>query len=267
MPDLFPSVSVFVASALVVAAAQLIYASVGFGAGLFSVAILAMILPDLAGAVATLFLLILVTEVTVLLHAWRHARVRLLLGLLPTTAVGTWLGTELLVGADVAALKRLLGVVVMGAGAWFLYSEGSLHSVPGGEGAASAGEARSVGAPSIWASLPTGLLAGMLGGLFGTGGPPVIILLKTYRLGKSAFRSNLLWYFFLMSLIRGTAYLQAGVLTKRELTAAACLLPASVAGALLGMVVHRRIEEERFAMAVSVLLVLLGGLLAVGGGR
>ena len=267
MPDLFPNVGIFVVCALVVAGGQLIYATVGFGAGLFSVAILAMILPDLSGVVATLFLLILVTEVWVLLHAWRHARMRLLLGLLPTTVLGTWLGTELLVGGDMADLKRLLGLVVMGAGAWFLYSERKPGGVLEKEPPTAAGAAKSPDTVKIWVSLPAGLAAGVLGGLFGTGGPPVIILLKAYRLGKSAFRSTLLWYFFLMSIIRGTAYLRAGVLTERELIAAAYLLPASVAGALLGMVLHRRIQEVSFAVAVSVLLILLGGLLAVGGGR
>ncbi len=65
MPELFPSVTVFVLCGLVVACAQMIYATVGFGAGMFSIALLAMLLPDLAGAVAALLLLTLVTEVWV----------------------------------------------------------------------------------------------------------------------------------------------------------------------------------------------------------
>ena len=111
MPGLFPDMTTFVLCALVVAGAQLIYATAGFGAGMFSIALLAMILPDLGPAVATLYVLTFLTEVWVLLHAWRQAKARLLLGLLPTTMLGMWLGTELLLLGNVAWLKRVLGVI------------------------------------------------------------------------------------------------------------------------------------------------------------
>ena len=108
----------------------MIYATVGFGAGMFSIALLAMLLPDLGATIATLFILTLVTEVWVLCHAWRQAKVRLLLGLLPTTAAGMWLGTELLAGEDASGLKRALGAVIVMAGAWFLYEERRRKAAP-----------------------------------------------------------------------------------------------------------------------------------------
>ena len=176
MPELFPDTTTFVLCALVVAGAQLIYATAGFGAGMFSIALLAMILPDLGPAVATLYVLTFLTEVWVLLHAWRQAKARLLLGLLPTTMLGMWLGTELLLLGNVAWLKRVLGVVVTAAGAWFLYDQ---RRRPGRPGTAAADGHQADSPPPRgkrgWLSLPVGLAAGTLAGLFGTGGPPVIL--------------------------------------------------------------------------------------------
>jgi uncharacterized membrane protein YfcA len=118
-----------------------------------------------------------------------------------------------------------------------------------------------------WVSLPVGLASGVLGGLFGTGGPPVIVLLKGHRLDKGAFRATLLWYFLLMSFVRGASYLQAGILTGSEAIAALWLLPPALLGVLAGMIAHRRISEQRFATVVSLLLMLLGALLMIGVGR
>ncbi len=92
MPDLFGNLPSFVACALIMAGAQLIYATVGFGAGMFAVALMAIVLPDLTDAVVVLLILTFVTEVWVLIRAWRLARTRLLGWLAPGMAVGLWLG-------------------------------------------------------------------------------------------------------------------------------------------------------------------------------
>jgi uncharacterized membrane protein YfcA len=268
MPELFPGVVSFVLCALVVAGAQFIYATVGFGAGMFSIALLALILPDLADAVAILLVPTVVTEVWVLARAWRAARLRLLLALLPTMVVGMWLGAELLATGDVAWLKRALGIFVFAAGSWFLYQElrgdlTAIHEQPDDDSPPSVPARRRV----LWVSLPTGLISGVLTGLFGTGGPPVIILLRGYRLSKGVFRSTMLSYFLIMSVVRAANYIPRGLLTLHELNAALWLLPATLLGAILGTVVHHRISERQFGIAVAVLLIFLGVTLAIGGGK
>ncbi len=264
MPELFPTMMSFVLACLVMLAAQLIYATVGFGAGMFSIALLAMLLPDFTGSVAVLLLLTLVTEVWVLLHAWREAKMRLLLGLLPAMAVGLWLGTETLVSADPTDLKRGLGVFIAAAGAWFLYRERGASANGSNDGECSSTASANRVAAIGWCAV-TGLTSGVLGGLFGTGGPPVIAFLKQHSLAKGAFRATLLSYFMAMSVIRAGAYVRAGVLTTDILHAGLWLLPASLIGTVLGMVVHRRISERSFGLAVSVLLIALGLALLVGG--
>jgi uncharacterized membrane protein YfcA len=259
MPGLFPDLLAFVLSALVVAGAQLIYATVGFGAGMFSIALLALVLPDLSGTVAALWLLTFVTEVGVLAVAWREARLWLLIELLPTTIVGLWIGTAVLTAGDVGGLKRLLGAVVLVAGTWFLHEQ----RVGGARRDANSGQRRAGG----WWAIPAGLASGTLAGLFGTGGPPVIVFLRAYRLEKGGFRATILWFFLMMSLIRGAAYWRAGLLDGGALLAAAWLLPASLAGMGAGLLVHRRLSERGFGFAVASVLMVLGGVLLATGGR
>ena len=112
VPELFPDGPTFALCSLIMIGAQLLYAAVGFGAGMFSITLLAMLLPDLAGAVATLFLLTLVTELWVLSKAWRKGNVRLLFGLLPSTVIGMWIGSQLLVTGPV--LLRYCNAALVG---------------------------------------------------------------------------------------------------------------------------------------------------------
>ncbi len=267
MPELFPDTTAFVLCSLVVAGAQLIYATVGFGAGMFAMALLALLLPDLAGAVATFMVLSLVTEVWVLRHSWRHARPWLLAGLMPSMVIGLVIGAKLLAGGDVLWLKRVLGVVVLGAGLWFLREERVRRAAQESPPPAERGQDRAARPAKSWLSVPAGLASGTLAGLFGTGGPPVIVFLHGHGLDKSAFRATLLWCFLLMGGIRSGVYAYEGLLGMGELRAALWLLPATVAGAALGMAAHHRISERRFAVAVSVLLIFLGFMLLVGSRR
>lgn len=269
MPELFPTVPLLLASVAVMAAAQMIYATLGFGAGMFAVSLLALMLPDLRGVVVVLLILTLITETWVLAFHWRRARFDLLLWLIPTTGAGLWIGTRLLVVADVGVLKRWLGLVVLAAGAWFLVARTRARQR---EDAGASHRPQPL-APSAkrltlraLVSLPVGLAAGVLGALFGTGGPPVIVFFRAYGLDKRSFRATILMYFFTMSALRAATYLQVGLIDTRALHAAAALLPGSLIGVGLGFLIHRRLSEQHFASGVSALLIVLGALLAAGGG-
>jgi uncharacterized membrane protein YfcA len=262
MPDLFGNLPCFIICALIMAGAQVIYATVGFGAGMFAVTLMSLVLADLRGIVVVLLIPTLATEVWVLARNWNRARIRLLGWLVPGMAVGLWVGTRVLDTTDVGLLKRFLGLVVVGAGLYFLLEQRGRqlgqHVVT------------SQGHPTrraSWISLPVGLLSGGLGAMFGTGGPPVIIFLRASRLDKAAFRSTLLMYFLLMSLLRTGTYTTAGLVTVDRALAGALLLPSSFVGIIIGMIIHNHISERVFSQVVSVLLVILGALLVAGAGR
>lgn len=262
MPDLFGSLLTYIGCALIMAVAQLIYATVGFGAGMFAVSLMALLLPDLTGIVVVLLVLTFITEVWVLTRSWRQVRFRLLSWLVPGLAVGLYLGTRILVSTDIGLLKQLLGILVSGMGLYFV-----MQGKDANDGQRPARCESRLSATASWLSLPIGLLSGTLGAMFGTGGPPVIIFFRACRLDKTAFRSTILMFFLLMSLLRAGTYATADLFTVDRILAAALLIPGSLAGTVVGTLIHDRISEDHFRRVVSMLLVVLGALLVAGAGR
>ncbi len=268
MPELFPDVLTLLTCMLIVACAHLVYATVGFGAGMLAVSLMAIVLPDLAGAVVALLIINFISEIVVLRYVWRHARIVLVLGLLPGISVGLWLGANLLASGDAGSLKRLLGVVVSATGACLLCS-GSLQF----RGLKAVSESASnlvadSGYRDRWSwTVLAGLASGALCGIFGIGGPPVVVCLRAYRLDKATFRATLLGLFLIMSVLRFSVYTCRGMISAAHFSAAAWLLPASMLGMLAGMRLHNHLSERRFSGAVAVILIVLGVLLLAGSAR
>jgi len=306
LSPLFPDVPSLVVACVIIAIAQMIYATVGFGSGMFAVTALALVTTDLAGVVVTLFFLTIATEVWILLRDGRRGLGRLLAAVLPGAAVGTFIGAQVLARGSAPILERVLGLLVAGVGIYFLASdlrrerrtscEAETDLAPLDDGAANGastkasdapsrapsdvdpdldldtgaraeGEPRRAPAPSFVGASVVGLASGVLGGMFGMAAPPVIVWLRSRRLSKDAFRVTLVWYFFLTGLARGGSYLFEGMLTQREIVAALWLLPGALAGTAVGIVIHGRLSERLFERIVAMLLVVLGAILTAGAGK
>ncbi|MEW6745229.1 MAG: sulfite exporter TauE/SafE family protein [Planctomycetota bacterium] len=114
-----------------------------------------------------------------------------------------------------------------------------------------------------WTAPPVGLLSGFLGGLFGTGGPPLIVYYQLSGAEKAAFRGNLMAAFLVVTIVKVPTYALTGLLTLPRLQAGLAVFPAVLLGFWLGNRVHVRLSETTFRRLVSGLLALIGvGLLA-----
>ncbi|MBK8167036.1 MAG: sulfite exporter TauE/SafE family protein [bacterium] len=245
MPEtIFTSLPQYLLTSLVLVVAQVIYVLFGFGSGLTAVGSLALLFPEIKDVVVLLLLVNLPAEVLV---AWgtRHAlRWRSLLGLGAGVVVGIPIGARLLSRGDPAIVLTALGWFLVGVGLIFL-------RLPRG------GRVQ----PPAWAAPPTGLASGLLTGLFGTGGPPVIIWYHLSAADKTAFRGHLMTIFLLMTVVRVPSYVATGLVTAPRLWSGLAVLPATLLGAWLGHRLHVRIGERLFQVLVCVLLVLLGAML------
>ncbi len=230
----------------VLVVSQVIYVLFGFGSGLTAVGSLALLFPEIKDVVVLLLLVNLPAEVMVAWSARRHLEWRPLLGIGVGVVVGIPLGTRLLTRGDPAVVLTWLG--------WFLVAVGLVFlRLPGG------GRHR----PPAWAGPPTGLVSGVLTGLFGTGGPPVIVWYHLSASDKTVFRGHLMTLFLLMTLIRVPSYALDGLLTPARLWSGLAVLPAALLGAWLGHHLHVKIPERLFRVLVCVLLVLLGMMLLI----
>jgi len=218
----------------------------GFGVGLIAVGCLALVLPDVRDVVVLLFFVTVPAEVYVVASGWRTIRWRGVLLICSGIVAGVPLGTWVLRWGEPRFLLFLLGLLLVAAGIAFL----------------GLGEGRGVRTPA-WVGPPVGLISGVLGGMFGTGGPPLILYYQLSGADKSRFRQSLMVIFLFVTLVRLPAYALSGLLTPARLWSGLAVLPTALLGVWLGNRLHVSVSEARFRRLVCVALVLLGGLLLV----
>ena len=247
---IFDTLPQFLIVCLILAMAEAVYVLLGFGAGLIAVGTMALLLPELKDAVVLLLLVNLPAELWVVRSSWQRISWRGVLVIFVGVALGIPLGTSLLRWGDARFLLIVLGVFLVAVGAIFLFIK----------------DTRERQMPR-WVAGPIGVISGVLTGLFGTGGPPLILYYQFQGVDKAAFRGNLMAVFLLMTTVRVPSYAVVGLITAPRMWSALAVLPAVILGALIGNRIHLRIEESTFRRLVSAALLLIGLLLLVPGIR
>jgi len=225
--------------------AQLVYVLFGFGSGLIAVGTLALIFPDLRDVVVLLLLVNLPAELLVVSRSRSLIRWRPIAALGVGIGLGIPVGTWMLGSFDAAAALTVLGGFLVATGLVFLRLPTTKRQPPG------------------WLAGPTGLVSGLLTGLFGTGGPPIIVWYHLLGDGKASFRGNLMTIFLLMSVVRVPSYVVGGLVTAPRLWSTLAVMPAVLLGAWLGNRLHIAVSEVVFRRLVSGLLAVLGVVLLV----
>lgn len=241
---IFPTPWHFLIASVVLLVAELVYVLLGFGAGLIAVGTLALVLPEIKDVVVIVLLVNLPAEIFVVWTSRRAIRKRGVLFLAIGIAVGIPVGGWILTFGEPTFLLGLLGLVLLGVGGAFLV-------LPDDVGVAMP--------PGLGATF--GLASGLLTGLFGTGGPPLVLFFRLQGLTKVAFRGNLMALFLMMGVIRLPSYIGLGLITPDRLVAGAAVLPAVLVGGVIGHFIHLDLSERVFRRCVSVSLVVLGVLL------
>lgn len=211
----------------------------GFGSGLIAIPLLALFLP-LTLAVPLVVFLDYVASASQGLKDRAHIQWREIFPLLPFTAAGVLLGLYLFKTVDSVMLAHALGVFVLLYACYTLFMNQSTGT-----------------ASRLWA-VPAGTLGGLIGTLFGTGGPFYVVYLKHRGLPKTQFRATFATIFLLDGAGRLTGYLGGGFFDRDWMMLAALSLPIMAVGLFLGGHVHTTISQRAFQSAVSVLLLISG---------
>lgn len=221
--------------ALVVFAAYLVRGMAGFGSGLIAVPLLSLSLP-----------LPMVVPIVVLFDylgsasqgvrnvdriAWREQLV-----LIPFMLVGVAAGLYLLTGVPTKVLARALGAFVL------VYAAYQLLPLPPLRGS------------RAFATV-CGFFGGLVGTLFGTGGPFYVIYLTLRGLDKTAFRATFAVNFLIDGTVRLIAYVIMGLLGAQSLPLLIVGLPFAAAGLYLGGRIQMGFTQATFVRVVSLLLV------------
>ena len=223
----------------IVGIAYLVRGVAGFGSGLIAIPLLALILP-LTIVVPLVVLLDYLASAAQGLNNRAEIQWQEIVSLLPFSLMGVAAALYLFRVVDVQLLSKGLGLFIL------LYAGYTLI----------AKESGNLGS-RLWAA-PAGVCGGLIGTLFGTGGPFYVLYLKHRGLAKSRFRATFATVFLLDGAARLTGYLYFGFYERDNLGLIALCLPIMAAGIFIGGRIHTGMSQKSFQTALSMLLLVSG---------
>lgn len=243
----FQSMNQYLLIGLAVFLGQFVYAAVGFGSGMITISLLTLMFGQVDLFVPFFLLLCLPAELTVAIRDRRHVRLKetgaFLFYITPGLVIGAWV----LKSAPDTLLLVALGSLITLLALYYLFFESRFRI--------------RTDSP-VWIPV-AGTLSGILGGLYGVSGPPLIVYFKSSGRPKRVFRAALLTIFLFMSFFRLAIYGTMQFYTGPILISVLATVPFAAAGVAAGMWSHERISEERFRMVTSLILLISGLLLIV----
>ena len=210
----------------------------GFGSGLIAIPLLAFMFP-LSFIVPVLGLLSYSGTLMQSIHLRKQVVWRDMLPLIPFSLLGIFVAIWLLVNVDANSLVMALGGFVL---LYSIYSLLPLSVHTGGR---------------RWAVV-AGSCGGMVGALFGTGGPFYVVYLKMRQLDKGQFRATIAMIFLVDGGARIVGYAMSGLFTMQTLWLSLILFPVLLLGMYVGHHLHIRIDQKRFNQVISLILMLSG---------
>jgi len=239
----------FIILFLIILFAQTIETTTGFGATVVSVGIGAYFF-DLKQLVVVLVLIGWLQSLFIVIRAFKHIQWRILFSRIllfasPGMPVGMWFFRHF--GGQ--QLKIILAVFIIFAATLQLFlllvKKTGLKPLP-----------LSLSALVLFAG-------GFIHGIFASGGPMVVLYASRALKEKSQFRATLsaLWLILGSALI--ISFLYSKQLTAVALQKTAILIPALVLGIILGELLHQRVNERIFKIAIQFILLLTGVFLLI----
>ncbi len=224
---------------LAIALAYIVFGVAGFGTALVAGPILILCLP-LSKIIPLLVLLDFIAAFGNWLPSRRDVARPELLRLLPCMAVGCIVGVVFLLNLKSDLLLLLMGVFISAYAVYSLAVKVKPAQVAAG-----------------WA-IPTGVIGGLFGALFGSGGFLYALYLNG-RLPKDAARATQSALISCSTVVRLSLFVIAGVYTDGELLwLAVCLLPAMALGLWIGRRLAIKLSREAFVRLVTWLVLASG---------
>lgn len=224
----------------IVTVAYLVRGIAGFGSGLIAIPLLLLLNLPIAQVVPLVVALDYIASASQGVKNRQAIVWRDIWPLLPFTFLGVTLAIYLFKTIDAVLLQRGLAAFII------LYAVYTLLAKRPGQ------------THSRWWAVPAGSLGGLIGTLFGTGGPFYVIYLQLRRLNKTPFRATFASIFLIDGTSRIAGYLLSGFVTLEFLWLLAVLLPVMLLSLYLGGRIHLAFSQETFKCAISVLLVVSG---------
>jgi uncharacterized membrane protein YfcA len=222
--------------------------AVGFGSALVAVSLGAQLVP-LQQLFPLFQPLSLALSTILVVRGWRHVQTRFLVReVLPAIAPGVLVGMALFRLGPAHALLLGVGVAIAVLAAFEL--QRTLR-----------GQDPAPLPPAVARAVL--FVAGIVHGLFGTSGPPVVWVASRSLPDKASFRATLALLWLVLSVVLVVGYVADGSLNLATLSHSGLLSAPLVLGYVVGNLVHERVPQRSFRLGVCVLLVVAGAALVV----
>lgn len=211
----------------------------GFGSGLISIPLLALMFP-LTFVIPFISILDISASILHTLHTRQHIAWKTIGKALPFALIGVPLGLFVIKSVDTQVMVKGLGVFII------LFAIYSLISPQ-----------LKKNDSLVWPVFG-GFFGSLIGTLFGTGGPFYVFYFHLQNLDKTVFRATCAAVFLLDGLIRATGFTLSGFYTKTVLLNILFALPVMFLAMYIGNHLHTNISQRTFQRAIGYFLIISG---------
>ena len=243
----FPIEIVVPLSIIIVFCAYFLRGFTGFGSAIFGIPLILMMAS--IGFVVPAYLILdaaatgILTIETKKYFNWKIA-LPVVVGMIP----GNILGTYILSSYDIPVLKIILGILIL-TFSFYIFFVKKTPEIKDRRGII---------------GFIAGALSGILGGIFGVSGPPVVIYLK-YRIPeKDMFRAQIVLLIIFENVFRLFLYACGGLYNSFNLKFALILLPSMALGLFLGSRLNIKASQRTFDIIAAGILMMAGAGLIFG---
>jgi uncharacterized membrane protein YfcA len=239
-----PSVFLIFVLMGIVWAGAFVTSGFGIGGGVLVTPLFISVLPPKFG-IGLLVPLMLLMSAAGVRQYWRKWDNRHILVLLPASLVGVWLGTYLLAEIPPAIVKKTVGILAVIFGSFQLFT-------------LNRPEWRSRLLPNTWQGVGFGFASGITSALAHTGGIVFSFYLLPHSRTKEIFVATTVFLFFTTGLLKMGTFWYYDLLTFPVFILSLILMPALIAGSILGKKLNQRIPNKLFMHLISIFITLMG---------
>lgn len=228
----------------------------GFGGDIGLLAVPLMIYAcggDSVLALGLMLPLLIACDYIAVVSWWRSWNIRSVLLLLPGALVGVliaWLAMQAIASFGAASQKHItdallkLGIGTISLGFVAMQVVASFRA------------ARKAFSPDIRHGSTIGLAAGLTSTFAHAAGPIIAMYMIPQQMPKGKYVSSTVLFFWILNQIKLGPYFALDMINTQSLLATVTLLPAVAGGAIVGLALHKRVQQKHFSMIVHVLLVM-----------
>lgn len=207
------------------------------GLGILAIPLFVVAVGDARLSAGWLLPILITADIFAVWHFRKHPAAGRLFALLPWVALGMTAGAFLLIYPD-RVLRPVIGGIIFVMLVLFLLRKRAVNPLP---------------TSGVAVSGFYGTFAGFATMVANAAGPVMNLYLLTKKLTREEFVATGAWFFFFVNLTKVPVYMKHGLMSKSSLLFDAAMVPATVAGALLGRKLLTRIPQHIFEAAVIVL--------------